>query len=63
MVKKLSLILVILQTFCSEANLRVLSNLASLRDPIQLKNFDNMKRISDTVCESGKPVQTNPVGF
>ena len=52
-----------LQTFCSEANLKVLSNLSSLRDPIQLKNFDNMKRISDAVCESGRPVQTNPVGF
>jgi len=49
--------------WCSEAHTRIGKNLATLSDKSAIQDFVNMAEISRGVCNAGKVVQPNPVGF
>ena len=49
--------------WCRLAHKRVQASLATLADPAQLEDFQNMAQISRAVCDRSGVVQPNPLGF
>jgi len=49
--------------WCREAHTRIVKNLGTLSDKSALLDFVTMAEISRGVCNAGKVVQPNPVGF
>ena len=49
--------------WCRLAHKRVQTSLATLADPAQLEDFQNMAQISRAVCDRSGVVQPNPLGF
>ncbi|RWS29865.1 very long-chain specific acyl-CoA dehydrogenase-like protein [Leptotrombidium deliense] len=49
------------EVICAEASERVLSNLSSVRNADNLKNFKTMAKISNAVCESSGVAHIHPI--
>jgi len=51
------------KVWCQEAYVRIMDNLAELKNPEVLENYKTMAKISEGVCSNNAPVQGNPLGF
>lgn len=51
------------KVWCSEASMRVATNLGALTNSDHLSNFSDMSQIAKNICENGGFVQNNPLGI